>query len=471
MDRLLIEIWDTRHLPWQATKLINGKPEPVRSTTRSLHLDWRKAHDLIWVSDDAWGWDIRNDDRRGHCADKFDAKGRRIPVACHRMLATDLAEHLKFDPFKHGMPAIDSRLLVNEALISKDIWDMVQTLRAEAFRRGLLPRLKVLLLLDILTQQYNHAVYLQRVDAIIAEVLKRRKSDLPNLQRKLWERIWTYEGPESRLLTPWTPAELEYRATFSGRSLSSGVVSKDGPQPGESVHVIPHAKNKVETKGKTRKEPVWTRAVDHRTDKERAARTEEILERLQAESSGRLTITSKIEVQAGKVARLKEVLDNFTSRGTSVQHDAEFSAEARVDFRNLARTVQDDEWTKVTLDIEAKKVRARKFGKTLPDERNEHGEQTYRDNDPNQLFADLDMTLFDTEVQRLSDRMEMLGARTIPMPGEEDDPAWLTFTSAAPRQRIPVPGEKPLTKAERKDASIWRRRLRWNMTGRQAATN
>ena len=59
------------------------------------------------------------------------------------MLATDLAEHLKFDPFKHGMPAIDSRLLVNEALISKDIWDMVQTLRAEAFRRGLLPRLKV----------------------------------------------------------------------------------------------------------------------------------------------------------------------------------------------------------------------------------------------------------------------------------------------------------------------------------------
>ena len=76
-----------------------------------------------------------------------------------------------------------------------------------------------------------------------------------------------------------------------------------------------------------------------------------------------------------------------------------------MDFRNLARTVQDDEWTKVTLDIEAKKVRARKFGKTLPDERNEHGEQTYRDNDPNQLFADLDMTLFDTEVQRLSDRM------------------------------------------------------------------
>ena len=65
VDRLLIEIWDTRHLPWQATKLINGKPEPVRSTTRSLHLDWRKAHDLIWVSDDAWGWDIRNDDREG----------------------------------------------------------------------------------------------------------------------------------------------------------------------------------------------------------------------------------------------------------------------------------------------------------------------------------------------------------------------------------------------------------------------
>ena len=55
------------------------------------------------------------------------------------------------------------------------------------------------------------------------------------------------------------------------------------------------------------------------------------------------------------------------------------------------------------------------------------------------------------------------------MPGEEDDPAWLTFTSAAPRQRIPVPEEKRLTKAEEKDASIWRRRLRW--TDRPAGSN
>ena len=92
-------------------------------------------------------------------------------------------------------------------------------------------------------------------------------------------------------------------------------------------------------------------------------------------------------------------------------------------------------------------MRARKFGKTLPDERNEHGEQTYRHNDPNQLFADLDMTLFDTEVQRLSDRMEMLGARTIPMPGEEDDPAWLTFTSAAPQAAYPSPGRETINQS------------------------